>query len=89
MGEEKRDGLPEEEFSALLDGVTRMAPLLKGFLPPAGGGGEREEKPHAGGCQRREALLVALKPYLSPERCAAVDYLIRLSRVGDAIRSLQ
>ena len=66
-----------------------MAPLLKGFLPPMGGGGEREEKHHDGGCQRREALLVALKPYLSPERCAAIDYLIRLSRVGDAIRSLQ
>ena len=89
MSEEKRDGLPEEEFSTLLEGVSRMAPLLKGFLPPTGGGGEREERHEVRECARREALLVALKPYLSPERCAAVDYLLRLSRVGDAIRSLQ
>ena len=91
-------GLPEEEFSKLLQSVSTMAPLLKGFFPPKGdldrGGreGDIHGAPFQGGkdhCRRREALLLALKPYLSPERCAAVDYLIRLARVGDAIRALQ
>ena len=89
--ERKQEGLPPEEFEALMTSVTRMAPLLKGFLgkgegppsPPKGDGDNRR------GCDRREALLCSLKPYLSPEKCAAVDYLIRLSRVGDAIRALQ
>ena len=91
-------GLPEEEFSKLLQSVSTMAPLLKGFFPPKGdfdrGGheGDTHAPPLQGGkdhCRRREALLLALKPYLSPERCAAVDYLIRLARVGDAIRAMQ
>ena len=97
---EEPEGLPEEEFSRLLQSVSAMAPLLKGFFPPKGdfdhGGHEKRddlhEPPFQGGrdpCRRREALLLALKPYLSPERCAAVDYLIRLARVGDAIRALQ
>lgn len=97
---EEPEGLPEEEFSKLLQSVSAMAPLLKGFFPPKGdldhgehkGDGERHDAPLRFGkapCPRREALLLALKPYLSPERCAAVDYLIRLARVGDAIRAMQ
>ncbi len=76
-------GLPEEEFSALLQSISTMAPLFKGVL--GGGGGKGAEK----GCSPREALLLALKPYLSPERCEMVDYLIRMGRLGDMIRALQ
>lgn len=94
------EGLPEEEFSKLMQSVSAMAPLLKGFFSPKGdldhgehkGDGEHHNAPFHFGkapCPRREALLLALKPYLSPERCAAVDYLIRLARVGDAIRAMQ
>ena len=93
------EGLPEEEFSKLLQSVSAMAPLLRGFFPPQTeldrNTKERvahgDAPPHGdrGLCPRREALLLALKPYLSPQRCAAVDYLIRLARVGDAIRAMQ
>lgn len=77
------EGLPEEDFEKLMGSISAMAPLLKGFFA--------KEPPGAavGGCHRREALLLALRPYLSPARSAAVDYFIRLARVGDAIRSLQ
>lgn len=90
------EGLPEEEFSKLLQSVSTMAPLLRGFFPPKGELESNKDSAHheapfygKAPCPRREALLLALKPYLSPERCAAVDYLIRLSRVGDAIRAMQ
>ena len=36
----------------------------------------------------RNDLLVALKPFLSPARCRAVDTLIGLSRLGDALQKL-
>lgn len=93
-----QDGIPEEEFSRLLGSISTMAPLFKGFFASGGDGASNRDPdpPHHGGpprhdrhCDKREALLLALKPYLSPARCAAVDYFIRLSRVGDAIRSLQ
>ena len=105
MAEEEKtapeEGMPEEDFTRLLQSVSTMAPLLKSFMPGAGGPSRDKgyDKGHGGGdgsfggkhhgCARREALLLALKPYLSPARCEAVDYFIRLARVGDAIRALQ
>jgi hypothetical protein len=33
-------------------------------------------------------LLIALKPFLSPERCRAIDMLLGLSRLGDALQKM-
>ncbi|MBQ9801447.1 MAG: hypothetical protein IJW51_00020 [Clostridia bacterium] len=75
------EGLSEAEFSSLLDSIGTMAPLLKGL----GGalGGKRSDA-----CTAREAFLLSLKPYLSPARCEAVDYLVRIGRIGDVIHSI-
>lgn len=40
------------------------------------------------GADRRAALLCAMKPYLSPDRQNAIDYIIKLSRLGDMLKSL-
>ena len=37
---------------------------------------------------RRAALLCAMKPYLSRERCQAIDYILKLSRLGDILKTL-
>lgn len=37
---------------------------------------------------RRAALLCAMKPYLSHDRQQAVDYIIKLSRLGDILKTL-
>lgn len=36
----------------------------------------------------RAALLCAMKPYLSPTRQTAIDYIIKLSRLGDILKTL-
>ena len=36
----------------------------------------------------RAALLCAIKPYLCPDRQAAVDYIIKLSRLGEILKTL-
>ncbi len=38
--------------------------------------------------QNRSALLCALKPYLKRERQDAIDYMIKLSRLGDILKTL-
>lgn len=38
--------------------------------------------------QNRSALLCALKPYLKKERQEAIDYMIKLSRLGDILKTL-
>ncbi len=42
-----------------------------------------------GGGDRCIALLSALRPYMSPRRCEAIDYLIRMNRMGDIIRRIR
>jgi hypothetical protein len=71
------EGLPEAEFAALLDGIGKGMPLLRGLF----GGGEC----HSPAARRREGLLLALKPYLSSSRCEAIDYLIRIGRLRDTL----
>ena len=36
----------------------------------------------------RSALLCAMKPYLSQDRQNAIDYIIKLSRLGDILKTL-
>lgn len=38
------------------------------------------------GADRRAALLVALRPYLSESRREAVDYIVKISQVSDLIK---
>lgn len=79
MSENEGKGIPDEEFSALLSGLDKAAPLVRAF--------SGREETHGGGADRR-ALLCALKPYLSPARCEAVDYLLRLWQMGEALKRL-
>ena len=76
------EGLPEEEFSSLMESISTAAPLLRGL------GGALTGKPSEA-CSVREKFLLSLKPYLSPERAAAVDYLVRIARLGDILHTLK
>jgi hypothetical protein len=41
-----------------------------------------------GDSSRRAALLCAMKPYLNRERQDTIDYIIKISRLGDVLKSL-
>jgi hypothetical protein len=41
-----------------------------------------------GGNAHRSALLCALKPYLSSDRRQAIDYILKLDRLGDVLKTL-
>ncbi len=43
---------------------------------------------HARGSDSRTALLCAMKPYLSDDRRNAVDYIVKLSRLGEILKTL-
>ena len=74
-------GLSDAEFSSFMESISAAAPLLQGL----GGvlGTKRSEA-----CCLRESFLLSLKPYLSPARCEAVDYLVRIARIGDILHTL-
>ncbi len=79
MSERENAGLPEGEFADVMAGIDKAAPLLRAMS----GKGEGSTSP-----SHRQALLCALKPYLSPARCEAADYLLRLWQVGALIKNI-
>lgn len=76
-----------ELMSRLPDVLSMLSPDKPTGGKPSGGGGGGGKPPP--GCDRRIALLSALKPYMSPRRCEAIDYLIRINRMGDILRRVR
>ena len=79
MSEREETGLPEGDFADVMAGIDKAAPLLRAIS----GKGEQGASP-----SHHQALLHALKPYLSPARCAAADYLLRLWQIGALIKNM-
>lgn len=47
-----------------------------------------DTKKSGGSSDKRIALLMALKPYLSSERCDAVDYIAKMSKLSELLKGL-
>lgn len=63
--------------------IAMMKPLLASMPPP-----NPSSATNAHG-NDRERLLLALKPFLSPERCEAVDTILHMSRLGSVFQQLK
>lgn len=72
----------KELMSKLPDIMATLGPMLS----PGGGKGGGHSKKES--CDKRTALLLALKPYMSPRRCEAIDYIVRINRLGDVIKNI-
>lgn len=73
----------------LLGGLNRSEPQAVGAS--AGNRSEVGESRPEKSLQshdRRSALLCAMKPYLSHDRQQAIDYIIKLGRLGDILKTL-
>lgn len=70
-----------QDLGRLIGGLTPM--LAKGNIPQISGKSERRE------ADRREALLCALKPYVSEGRREAIDQMIRISQISDMLKGFQ
>ena len=96
------EGIPEgisrvlsnpEMMAKLPDVMKMLAPMVQGAqsvptpsatasTPSSQEKGDRDHR----SC--RNDLLIALKPFLSPERCRAIDMLLGLSRLGDVLQKM-
>jgi hypothetical protein len=76
-----------EGLSAALSDPVLMAKLPEVVAALASvSGAERPKKaPH----DKRTALLLALRPYLSESRCEAIDYITRIGKLGDVLKNLK
>ena len=78
MSEQEGVGLPAGEFADVMAGIDKAAPFLRAI----------SGKEQGGTASHHKALLCALKPYLSPARREAAEYLLRLSAVGELIKNI-
>ncbi len=67
-----------------LDGIADKIPALMNMLGPLLSSSAASG--HTGG--NNEALLCAVKPYLSDGRREAIDYIIKLSRVSEILKNM-
>ena len=87
-----------ELLSKLPELISLISPVLtnltSGATPASAAVKETQSKPsipaysQSREAQNSHALLCALKPYLKKERQEAIDYMIKLSRLGDILKSL-
>ncbi len=79
------DVLANPELMAKLpEVISVLRPMVSGTSPS---NGPRDSQKNA--ADRRLALLYALKPYLSDRRCEAIDYIARMSKMGDMMKNLK
>ena len=87
--EQKRDGGGEEKTSADIAAMAQRLPEIINMLAPAmqsKGGAKQGEGAIAS--DKRACLLAAMKPYMSPQRCAAIDYIIKFSQISEILKKI-
>ena len=65
-------------MSKLPDVINVIKPMMDG---------EKSQQSHS--IDKRIGLLVAMKPFLSAKRCEAIDYIARMSKLSDTLKTLK
>lgn len=63
--------------------MAKLPELLSVMKPLLGGAKD------TGQTDKKLALLCALKPYLSPKRCETIDYITKVSKLGDTLKHIK
>jgi hypothetical protein len=63
--------------------MSMLAPMLSSTQAPSKGNTAKSAEDY------RNDLLLALKPFLSPERCQAIDVMLRIAKLGTILRQIK
>ena len=74
---------PSPDISAMMQ---KLPEVMKIVGPMMSKGEGKHTAPRES--DRRACLLTAIKPYLSPHRCEAVDYIIKFSQLREIIKRM-
>ena len=69
------------------DIMAKLPEVISVIKPLMSGGGSENNKTAA--YDKRMGLLMAMKPYLSPKRCEAIDYIARMSKLSETVKGLK
>lgn len=68
--------------------LATVKPLLSSLSLPTSATPSKEEQ-HRSLPACRDNLLLALKPFLSPERCQAIDSMLRIAKLGEILGQIK
>ena len=69
------------------DIMAKLPEVISVIKPLMSGEKNAENKNHS--FDKRMGLLMAMKPYLSPKRCEAIDYIARMSKLSETVKGLK
>lgn len=80
-------------MTAPVSAPVSAAPTNQDSVTASGEGDQTDAAPaalirHSPGADSRTALLCAMKPYLSHDRQNAIDYIVKIGRLGDILKTL-
>lgn len=80
----------EQNIGNILSGTDIMTklPEVINLIKPLMSS-EKSESKQQPSLDKRLGLLIALKPYLSPKRCEAIDYIVRISKLSETVKGLK
>lgn len=91
LNDTEEEGSSEEANTPVsLPSMEKLPELVAAIAPMLTSAGARGAPAHklSPPKDKRACLLAALKPYLSRERCEAIDYMIRLGALSEVFRGL-
>ena len=83
-GEEGKVGAPAAAASGV--SLEALTGLVSSIAPAVASLGQSDKETKKS--DRRDHLLLALKPYMCPERCEAIDCMIRLGKISELLWSM-
>ena len=93
--ESKSTDAPRAEESAMASApldtdvmMQKLPQIMKMLSPMISGTGAKNHAPAHDPTDKRACLLLAIKPYLSKERCEAIDYIIKFSKLSEILKTM-
>ncbi len=85
------DALPTDGLASVLSNPALMAklPQMMSMLGPMLSSASPPNTQSKSSEDCRNDLLLALKPFLSPERCQAIDTMLRIAKLGTILRQIK
>lgn len=85
------DALPTDGLASVLSNPALMAklPQMMSMLAPMLSTASPQSTATKSSEDCRNDLLLALKPFLSPERCQAIDTMLRIAKLGTILRQIK
>ena len=68
--------------------MQKLPQIMKMLSPMISGTGAKNHAPAHDPTDKRACLLLAIKPYLSKERCEAIDYIIKFSKLSEILKTI-